>query len=449
MSEHMSSYGNNFKVTLGGTSHGPAIWVNIDGVPAGTVIDFAVLDKFMSRRAASSYELATERREPDNVIFDSGVVNFGGAYGIVTGSSIQAHVENTDVKSEDYEAYRFTPRPGHADFTSVMKDGERAEIAGGGRFSGRLTAGLCIAGGIAKQILESRGISVFADILSIGGDKSPLDFEDIIEAAKLRGDSVGGVIECSVDGLEAGSCGDNLWDGLESRIAQAMYGIPAVKGVEFGSGFKGSDMLGSENNDAFYCDDDGKVRTATNNHGGILGGIATGMPVVFRCAVKPTPSIAKEQDTVDIRIGKSVKISVKGRHDPCIVPRAVPCVEAAAAIAVLDALLEEEKKDSGLDSQSAAGSENEKKLAEARKAIDIQNGIIVEALKKRFDVAKSIATVKQAVGMPVKDEAREKEILGNIEIKAANEAAEYKDEIMEIFRRIIAETRKFEEKEMK
>ena len=305
MSEHSSSYGENFKVTLGGTSHGPEIRVAIEGLPEGTVIDFAQLDSFMMRRAAAGFELSTERREPDNVVFRYGVANFGGAFGIVTGSSVEAYVENTDVRSEDYEAYRYMPRPGHADFTSVMKDGDEAEIAGGGRFSGRLTVGLCIAGGIAKQILEGRGIRVDAEILSIAGDRSPLDFYDIIEAAKVRGDSVGGIIECVVTGLKPGSCGDNLWDGMEGRISKAVYGIPAVKGVEFGSGFKCTELLGSENNDAFFFDEEGRVMTKTNNHGGILGGIATGMPLVMRCAVKPTPSIQKEQETVDLRTGET------------------------------------------------------------------------------------------------------------------------------------------------
>ena len=212
-------------------------------------------------------------------------------------------------------------------------------MAGGGQFSGRLTAPLCVAGGLALQLLADEGVSIHARIVLIGGETDPQTMNDAMAAAKETGDSVGGVIECICDGVPAG-LGEPMFGGMENRIAQAVFGIPAVKGVEFGAGFAAGHMRGSENNDPFYYDESGTVRTRTNNHGGILGGITSGMPVVFRVAIKPTPSIGLEQESVDLTTGEPARLVVSGRHDPCIVPRAVPCVEAAAAVALYDALLE-------------------------------------------------------------------------------------------------------------
>ena len=269
----------------------------------------------------------------------------------------KARHRNGDVRSQDYEPLRTTPRPGHADFTAQVKYGGAQDAAGGGHFSGRLTAPLCIAGGICLQLLAREGITVISRIASIAGvaDEGELtgstaekDFPVVsdvrgeemraaIEAARTEGDSVGGVIECAVLGVPAG-LGDPMFDGMENRIAAVVFGIPAVKGIEFGAGFAAAAMRGSENNDAFALQD-GRVVTKTNHCGGILGGITTGMPISFRAAVKPTPSIAREQESVDLDTMQIVKLRVGGRHDPCIVPRAMPCVEAAAAIAVYDALL--------------------------------------------------------------------------------------------------------------
>ena len=241
-------------------------------------------------------------------------------------------IENTNTNSKDYDNLRDIPRPGHADYTAHVKYKGYEDLSGGGHFSGRLTAPLCIAGGIILQILEKEGITIAAEIKEIGG-RSQDPFQ-AIEEAKAVGDSVGGIISCVVKGLPAG-IGAPMFDGVENRVAQAVFSIPAVKGIEFGRGFDAARIRGSENNDEYYYDGD-VVKTRTNNHGGILGGISSGMPVTFNVAIKPTPSISIEQNSISYSKGEAAKLEVKGRHDPCIVPRAVPCVEAAAAIAIYD-----------------------------------------------------------------------------------------------------------------
>lgn len=347
-----SSFGENIRVSIFGQSHSGAIGVTVDGLPAGEKIDLAQLQRFLDRRAPGRNDYSTTRREADVPEILCGLKD-----GLTCGAPLTAIIRNGDVRSQDYEALRTTPRPGHADFTAQVKYGGAQDAAGGGHFSGRLTAPLCIAGGICLQLLAREGITVISRIASIAGvaDEGELtgstaekDFPVVsdvrgeemraaIEAARTEGDSVGGVIECAVLGLPAG-LGDPMFDGMENRIAAVVFGIPAVKGIEFGAGFAAAAMRGSENNDAFALQD-GRVVMKTNHCGGILGGITTGMPISFRAAVKPTPSIAREQESVDLDTMQSVKLRVGGRHDPCIVPRAVPCVEAAAAIAVYDALL--------------------------------------------------------------------------------------------------------------
>ena len=329
-----NSFGNRYRFTIWGQSHAPAIGVTIEGLPSGFQPDMKKLNAFMARRAPGNGPFSTPRREADTPEFISGFVD-----GKTCGAPVTAVIRNTNTRSGDYDELRRIPRPGHADYTAYIKYGESRDVAGGGQFSGRLTAPLCIAGGLALQLLEKEGISIRARILSIGGETNPQAMTERMAKAKDAGDSVGGVIECVCDGVPAG-IGEPMFDGMENRISQAVFGIPAIKGIEFGAGFAAADMNGSEHNDPFYYDDTGAVRTTSNNHGGILGGITSGMPVVFRVAVKPTPSIAMEQDSVNLTTGKNVKLSVKGRHDPCIVPRAVPCVEAAAAVAILDAFLE-------------------------------------------------------------------------------------------------------------
>lgn len=351
-----NGYGENIRLTIFGQSHAPAIGVTIDGLPSGFEADMDALNRFLQRRAPGHNAYSTARKEADAPEFIAGLVN-----GKTCGAPVTAIIRNGNTRSQDYEPLRNTPRPGHADYTARVKYGESRDYAGGGQFSGRLTAPLCIAGGLCLQLLAREGIAVISRILSIGGicDEGALvestaekDFPTVsgargeamkarIAEAKAAGDSVGGVIECAVLGLPAG-LGDPMFGGMENRIASIVFGIPAVKGVEFGAGFAAANMTGSENNDAF-CVRNGRVETLTNNAGGILGGITDGMPLVFRAAFKPTPSIAMEQRSVDMETLSEKRMRVAGRHDPCIVPRAVPCVEAAAAVAVYDALLAQRK----------------------------------------------------------------------------------------------------------
>lgn len=329
-----NSVGSRYRFTIWGQSHAPAIGVTIEGLPAGFRPDLVQLSAFLQRRAPGNGPFSTPRKEADAPEFIAGLVE-----GATCGAPVTAVIQNTNTRSGDYENLRRVPRPGHADFPAFVKYGAARDVAGGGQFSGRMTAPLCIAGGLAMQLLEREGMSVRARILSIGGAREPAAMQARMAAAKEAADSVGGVIECVCQGVPAG-LGEPMFGGMENRISQTVFGIPAVKAIEFGAGFAAADMTGSEHNDPYYYDDAGAVRTRTNHHGGILGGITTGMPIVFRIAVKPTPSIGIEQDSVDLQTCADTKLTVSGRHDPCIVPRAVPCVEAAAACAIYDALLE-------------------------------------------------------------------------------------------------------------
>lgn len=348
--------GRNLTVTVFGQSHAEAIGVVVDGLPAGLRIDTEELQAFMQRRAAGG-AFATARKEADVPEFVSGLVD-----GVTCGAPITALIRNENVRSGDYSDLRDHPRPSHADYPASVRFDGANDIRGGGQFSGRLTAALCVAGGLCKQFLATKGIAVGGHIASIGGVcderfdpvavtaddfltdpfpvinvKAKAAMQERITAVRSEGDSIGGTIECAAVGLPAG-IGDPLFDGLENRISAIMFGIPAVKGIEFGNGFDAAELVGSDNNDAYYFDGD-TVKTRTNRHGGILGGISTGMPLVLRVAIKPTPSIAKEQETVELSTQSAYTLAVKGRHDPCIVPRAVPCVEAALAIALADYLV--------------------------------------------------------------------------------------------------------------
>lgn len=322
-----STYGNNVKISIFGQSHSEAIGVVIDGLPAGHEIDMDKLQAFMNRRAPGQSKYATPRKEADRPEFLSGLVG-----NTTCGAPLSAIIKNTNTKSKDYDNIRDIPRPGHADFTAHVKYGGHEDVSGGGHFSGRLTAPLCIAGGIIIQLLETQGIEIKASIKEIGGNAD--DPFAAIDTAREEGDSVGGIISCQITGLPVG-IGNPMFDGVENKVAQAVFSIPAVKGIEFGRGFDAARIRGSENNDEYYFDGD-VVKTRTNNHGGILGGITSGMPVTFNVAIKPTPSISIEQNSISYSKGEDAKLAVRGRHDPCIVPRAVPCVEAAAAIAIYD-----------------------------------------------------------------------------------------------------------------
>ena len=354
-----STYGEHLKLSIFGQSHGPAIGMTLDGIPAGLPVDFEKLQNFLNRRAPGQNDHSTARKEADRPEFLAGIVD-----GYTCGAPIAAVIENTNTRSGDYNNLKDCPRPGHADYPAQIKYRGYQDVAGGGHFSGRLTAPLCIAGGLCKQWLENMGIRIGAHIVAIGGvidepgvyldwanpdldliqedfpvlnRESGVKIREAIAAAKADGDSVGGLIECIATGLPVG-LGEPMFGGMESKIAQIVYGIPAVKGLNFGSGFAGAYMRGSENNDEFYFEN-GKVKTKRNYAGGILGGITNGMPLVFEVAIKPTPSIAMAQKSVSLSTGEEAELMIKGRHDPCIVPRAVPVIEAAAAIAIFDAVL--------------------------------------------------------------------------------------------------------------
>ena len=352
-----STYGENLHLTIFGQSHSPAIGMTLEGIPAGEQIDFEALQRFLERRAPGRNAYSTARKEADAPEFLSGLRG-----DTTCGVPLTAIIRNGDTRSKDYAPFSAVPRPGHADYTANVKYFGHQDYAGGGHFSGRLTAPLCIAGGVCLQILQRRGIEVISRIKAIGDveDAAPLTastaekaFPTVDEAAgeamqaaiaqaKAQGDSLGGVIECAVLGLPAG-LGDPMFGGMENRIAAIVFGIPAVKGVEFGAGFAAARLRGSQNNDP-YTVRDGRIETRSNHCGGILGGITNGMPLVFRAAIKPTPSIAMEQTSVNLETLTEEKLRVGGRHDPCIVPRAVPVMEAAAAIAVYDALLGRKKE---------------------------------------------------------------------------------------------------------
>ena len=313
-------------IKIFGSSHGPEIGCVIEGMPVGERVDFDELSSFLKRRAPGNSPFSTPRREPDEPIFEEGIEN-----GIITGR-IRAVIKNTNVRRNDYGSLSFVPRPGHADYTAYVKFGGKLDMSGGGPFSGRLTAPYCIAGGIALQILGRRGITVSSEILSVHGVSGEKMYDEIAKA-KEAGDSVGGVAECRIYGVPPG-IGGMYTNGLESIISREVFGIPAIKGIEFGAGFASAALYGSENNDPFEVSD-GKIITKTNNCGGILGGISDGMPIVFRVAIKPTPSVAKVQMSVDLKEMKNTELKIHGRHDPCIVPRALPPIESAAAISIL------------------------------------------------------------------------------------------------------------------
>ena len=355
-----SEFGNILRVSVFGQSHGKAVGVVVDGLPAGEAIDLEELQRFLDRRRPGTGPLSTTRKETDVPEFLSGLEG-----GKTCGAPLCAVIKNADQHSKDYGELADKPRPGHADFTAWAKWGGRADMRGGGHFSGRLTAPLCVAGGIAKQILARRGIFVGAHLASVAGicDRPfPLHptaalFEEVaakpfpvldeaagermraaILEAKNDLDSVGGVIECAAAGLPAG-LGEPMFGGVENRLAAALFGIPAVKGAEFGEGFRAAELRGSENNDPFTVED-GEIRAETNRAGGILGGITTGMPLVLRAAVKPTPSIGRPQKTVRLSAMEAAELTVHGRHDPCVAHRAVPVAEAVTAAVLLDMLLE-------------------------------------------------------------------------------------------------------------
>lgn len=320
----------HLRFSVRGASHAPCLRFVLEGLPAGLMIDRAALAAFMERRAPGRDALSTARRESDAIEWRGGL----DAAGRTTGEPLAGVIANRDARPADYGADLTVPRPGHADFPQWVEAGRIP--TGGGANSGRLTAALCAAGGVCLQWLERRGVAIHARVEAIHGNADDPAAE--VAAAKAAGDSVGGTIACEATGLPAG-VGGALFDGIETALSGALFAIPGVKGVEFGNGFAAATLRGSENNDAFVVGDDGTVRTATNRHGGLLGGRTTGMPVTFRVALKPTPTIFLPQPSVDLATMRPATCVSKGRHDPCIVLRAVPVVEAVAALALADALL--------------------------------------------------------------------------------------------------------------
>jgi chorismate synthase len=320
--------------TIFGESHGPAIGVTLTGAPAGLELDWDFIRGEMARRAPGQSALTTARKEADEVHILSGVFE-----GRTTGAPLCAVIQNTDTRSKDYSKLKTCPRPSHGDYAGYVASAGCQDYRGGGHFSARLTAPLVFAGAVAKQILAGRGVSVSARISMVGGvsDPTPEQLEEVILAAKADRDSVGGAISCSVTGLPVGLGAPDFGCNVEGIFAQYLFAVPAVKGVEFGAGFRLAHMRGSEANDPFYMDGD-TVKTRTNHAGGVNGGITNGMPVEFAVAIRPTPSISKEQDTVDLSTGENTKLIIEGRHDPCILPRAVVVIEAAAALAACQLL---------------------------------------------------------------------------------------------------------------
>ncbi len=352
---------SKLQIEIYGASHGERIGVRCQGLPSGEAVDTEGLQAFLDRRAPGNSPLATARREGDRPVFESGITK-----GKTDGSLFHAYIENTSQRSGDYDKFKYIPRPSHADYPAMVKSDFTEDLRGGGKYSGRLTAPLCILGGIAKQILVRRGVQIAAHAVQIGSVKDepfhPLlyqaqmeqltatptipvlskeayaQMEAVIWEAKERGDSVGGAVECIVTGLPIG-LGEHMFGGVENVLSQLLFAVPAVKGVAFGDGFDFASAYGSTHNDGYQMYG-GEVRLISNHCGGVVGGMTTGAPLRFTCPLKPTPSIALPQSSVDLMKKENVTIQVGGRHDPCVVLRAVPAIEAAAAIAMLE-LMEE------------------------------------------------------------------------------------------------------------
>lgn len=356
-----SIWGKNLKIAIFGESHGAAIGVTVDGLPPGEKVDRSALADFMARRAPGRNRYSTARKETDAPEFISGLL-----HDCTTGAPLTAIIRNSDIHSGDYSQLRDIPRPGHADYTAQLRYHGYQDARGGGHFSGRLTAPLCVAGAIAMQILARRNITIGAHLLSIGNvsdrafdsvnptadelrapglapfpvidEAAGAAMREAIAEAARQSDSLGGMIETAAIGVPGG-CGSPIFDGVENRLASLFFGIPAVRGVEFGTGMAAAGMRGSEHNDPFtVCN--GRIRTSSNHHGGILGGITSGMPVIAKIAFKPTPSIFRSQPSVNLQTMQDCELVIRGRHDPCIAPRAVPVVEAAMAVGLLDLLLD-------------------------------------------------------------------------------------------------------------
>ena len=419
-----SEWGKNLKLEISGRSHEEFISAVLTGLPKGISISEEEMHEFLKRRSPGTSNAVSGRREEDKPLILGGITG-----GKTDGSPLKIRIKNTNAESGVYERLKTVPRPGHADYTAYIKWSGREDMRGGGKFSGRMTAPICAAGFAAIKFLEEQGIEITAHISSVGTIKdtpfNPLFISDgekeaiksntipvISEAAgeemlsyisnvKNQGDSTGGTIECAITGLKPG-IGDALFDGIESSLSSIIFAIPGVKGIEFGSGFSGSENIGSVNNDPFIIKD-GAVTCASNNAGGILGGISTGLPVVFKAAFKPTPSIALEQKSVDLEAMEECTLNILGRHDPCIALRAAPVIEACAALSIMDLLLEDN---------------NPATIEKCREKIDRIDSRILPLLAERFRVTDKIGELKAAHNLPVFNSDREKAILENISASA-------------------------------
>ena len=354
-----ANFGKNYKISIFGESHGSALGVNIDGIPAGTELDLEFISQEMRRRAPGRSKLTTPRVEKDEFEILSGFFD-----GKTTGTPLAMIIRNSNQRSKDYSELKRKPRPGHADWSGFNRYSGFNDIRGSGHFSGRITASLVFAGAIAKQILESQGILIAAHIKSVK-DIEDRDFvesdvteenieklrnmtlpvlnEEIVEKTREEKNSLGGIVELMVTGLPVG-IGDPYFESMESELSRMIFSVPATKGIEFGAGFGITEMTGYEANDEMYFDENGEIKSFTNNNGGIIGGITTGMPISFKVAIKPTASIEKAQKTVNLETKQNDILEVRGRHDPIIVPRVVPVLEAATAIVILDRVLESKKR---------------------------------------------------------------------------------------------------------
>ncbi|MDE5669971.1 MAG: chorismate synthase [Eubacterium sp.] len=355
-----SVIGNKIKLSIFGESHGEAIGCVIDGLPNGIKLDFDEINREMARRAPGNDKTATTRKESDAPHILSGVLN-----GVTTGAPLAMEIKNTNTRIGDYGNLMLVPRPSHSDYPAYVKYNGNNDVRGGGHFSGRLTAPIVFAGAVAKQILKAKGITIGAHISRIGSacdhcfdknniraaeldavahkqfavinDESEAEMRACVEAARINGDSIGGIVECAAVGLPVG-LGGNMFDTIESRLSAALFGIPAVKGVQFGAGFDFAEMLGSEANDGYEIKN-GEVALLSNHNGGVLGGMSSGAPLVFSVVLKPTPSISVPQKSVNLQTMENETLVVKGRHDPCVVPRAVPVVEGITAVTLLDLMM--------------------------------------------------------------------------------------------------------------
>ena len=459
--------GNKIKLGIYGESHSPNIGVCLEGLDYDK-LDTTALAVFMKRRAPGQNAWSTPRKEEDAVVVD-----------VLQKGLFKAHIDNTNIKPHDYSNLLITPRPGHADFTARLKYGEDFKSSGGGAFSGRLTAPLCIAGFLAKSFLEEKGIKIFAHIKSIAGvkdetynfddrtneedflkkleevskkefpvidDKAGEQMKEKIAQAREQGNSVGGTIEVVIQGM-SGGIGGPIFEGIEAKIAELCFAVPACKGVEFGNGFEAAELTGSTNNDCFNFEGP-QLKLQTNRCGGILGGISVGgtvAPIVFDVAVKPTPTISKEQATVNLETKENTTITVGGRHDPCIVPRAVPVYEAVAALALADEMLSNTTLKSAVaEPVEAQGPRlDQEDLASLRTQIDQADEQLLAALAKRMEVAEKIGLLKKQEGKPVLDTSREAQKLESIYEKTDERTKPY---IKDIYKKLFEASRDLQSK---